>query len=141
MNDARRGVVQRRVKVFAVLALIVFGPLALLIGGPLALVAYDKSHLISIDCTVTSAESAVGSTRSSKGIGSSMNQVFIKTNCGEFVLGAGVTTVNRAEIANELDRGGRYEFDIGGGSWRLRSFLEAVSIARVVYGYEPVGGS
>ncbi|MDB6426707.1 hypothetical protein [Curtobacterium sp. 20TX0008] len=133
--------VGKRVKVFAVLALIVLGPLALLIGGSLALVAHDKSHLISIDCTVTSAESAAGSTRSSKGIGSSTNQVFIKTNCGEFVLEAGVTTANCAEIANELDRGGRYEFDVGEESWRLRSFLEAVGIARVVYGYEPVLGS
>jgi hypothetical protein len=141
MNDARRRVIQKRIKVFTVLALIVLGPLALLIGGPLALVAYDKSHLTSIDCTVVSAKTAVGSTRSSKGIGNSMNQVSIKTNCGEFLLEAGVTAANRSEIAQQLDRGGLYRFDIGEGSWKLRSLLEAVRIARVVYRYEPSGSS
>ena len=77
-SDAEPG--RRRGGVLVVLILIAMVLITVLVvGGSYALHAYDRSHVISVTCTVTAAEGDVGSSSSGKGIGSSFEQVEIST--------------------------------------------------------------
>jgi hypothetical protein len=92
-------------------------------GGPLWH-SYDKSHMISITCTVESAQGEIGSSTSGKGIGSSRDQVKIDTgDCGPLILRQGVTSANKESLAEKFDRGERYRFEIGEASYRWRGWL------------------
>lgn len=108
----------------------------LVLGGSYALHAYDRSHVISVACTVTAAEGDVGSSSSGKGIGSSFEQVEISTKeCGPLVLRRGVTAENKDAIAARLDAGGRTRFEIGAASFRFREVLVSVRERVVVFGF------
>ncbi|WIB59860.1 hypothetical protein DEJ13_15675 [Curtobacterium sp. MCLR17_007] len=135
-NARQKKVFRNRVVAIIILLLVVVAPVAILVGGPTLLIAYDKAHIIRIECKVSGAEASLGSTRSGKGIGSTANQVFIDSSCGELLLERGVTASNQNKIAHSFRAGERYEFEIGSASYSLREFLRAVHIARVVYGYE-----
>lgn len=108
----------------------------LVLGGSYALHAYDRSHVISVACTVTAAEGDVGSSSSGKGIGSSFEQVEISTKeCGPLVLRRGVTAENKDAIAARLEAGGRTRFEIGAASFRFREVLVSVRERVVVFGF------
>ena len=108
----------------------------LVLGGSYALHAYDRSHVISVTCTVTAAEGDVGSSSTGKGIGSSFEQVEISTReCGPLVLRRGVTAENKEAIAGRLEAGGRTRFEIGAASFRFREALVGVRERVVVFGF------
>lgn len=127
----------RRGHLLVVLTLIAMALITVLVlGGSYALHAYDRSHVISVTCTVTAAEGDVGSSSSGKGIGSSFEQVEISTReCGPLVLRRGVTAENKEAIAARIEGGGRIRFEIGAASFRFREVLVSVRERVVVFGF------
>jgi len=128
---------RRRGGVLVVVILVAMALVTVLVlGGSYALHAYDRSHVISVACTVTAAEGDVGSSSSGKGIGSSFDQVEISTKeCGPLVLRRGVTAGNKDAIAARLEAGGRTRFEIGAASFRFREVLVGVRERVVVFGF------
>lgn len=128
---------RRRGGVLVVVILVAMALITVLVlGGSYALHAYDRSHVISVTCTVTAAEGDVGSSSSGKGIGSSFEQVEISTReCGPLVLRRGVTAENKEAIAARIEGGGRTRFEIGAASFRFREVLVGVRERVVVFGF------
>ena len=128
---------RRRGGVLVVVILVAMALITVLVlGGSYALHAYDRSHVISVACTVTAAEGDVGSSSSGKGIGSSFEQVEISTReCGPLVLRRGVTAENKEAIAARIEGGGRIRFEIGAASFRFREVLVGVRERVVVFGF------
>ncbi|ROP72228.1 hypothetical protein [Curtobacterium sp. PhB115] len=135
----KRSVRRDRITVVVGLIVVVLVPVLLMFGGPVALKLYDAGHRTIVTCSVSSAESAVGSSRSLRGVGTSTNQIYIDTkDCGELVLRWGVTAANRESITRELSSGGSFRFDIGEGSYRLRGLLGVVRQAVFVKDFDKV---
>lgn len=128
---------RRRGGVLVVVILVAMALVTVLVlGGSYALHAYDRSHVISVACTVTAAEGDVGSSSSGKGIGSSFDQVEISTKeCGPLVLRRRVTAENKDAIAARLEAGGRTRFEIGAASFSFREVLVGVRERVVVFGF------
>lgn len=87
---------------------------------------FDKTHREFVSCTVRSAEPYGGSTTTRTGIGSPFSYIRVDTKeCGTLIL-QGVEKSDRARVAGDLVRNGRYEFEVGQGSysskWALRLF-------------------
>ncbi|PZE69568.1 hypothetical protein [Curtobacterium sp. MCBD17_021] len=98
--------------------------------------ACDRTHVISVTCTVTGAEGDIGSSASGTGIGSSFDQVTIITKeCGPLVLRRGMTADNKDAIAARLEAGGSSRFEIGEASFRHREALVRVREKVVVFGF------
>ncbi len=49
----------------------------------------------------------------------------------------GVTRDNEDKIARSVDKGGRYRFDVGEGSFNMRAFLNTIRQAVYVKSFEP----
>jgi hypothetical protein len=134
----RRLARRRRVLASIVLLFVVLVPLLGFFVGPITLKAYDAGHRVRPICTVSSAHSSVDSSRSLKGVGSSTSQVVFETSdCGTLVLQWGVTRDNEDKIARSVDKGGRYRFDVGEGSFNMREFLNTIRQAVYVKSFEP----
>lgn len=134
----RRLARRRRVLASIVLVFVVLVPLLGFFVGPVTLKAYDAGHRVRPICTVNSAHSSVDSSRSLKGVGSSTSQVVFETSdCGTLVLQWGVTRDNEDKIARSVDKGGRYRFDVGEGSFNMREFLNTIRQAVYVKSFEP----
>jgi hypothetical protein len=117
----------------AVLALLAF----VVFIGPAVLRSYDAHHLMTVRCTISSADGRLQST-STRGVHRSIPQVRIETSdCGRFLLRHGVTRANREEVAARLPPG-EYAIEIGAGSWKTRGLLHALLVTPRVYGAEPV---
>jgi len=128
----------KRGRVLVILTLIAMVLVTVVVlGGSYALKAYDRSHIISVTCTVTAANGDIGSSTSGKGIGSSFDQVSITTKeCGPLVLRRGVTAENKEAIASRLKAGSQTRFEIGEGSFRLRQFLVSIRERVIVFGFK-----
>ena len=133
-QGAKRKRTENRVQAVAILiALAAIG--ITLVFGPFALRSYDKGHPSTLQCTVTSAEGAIGSFRSSRGAGGSFDQVEIVTeNCGKLVLRQGVTSDNKAALAARIESRSEQVFTIGGASKSLRGVLQALNQSVIVMG-------
>jgi len=106
-----------------------------LVFGPFALRFYDKGHPSTVQCTVSSAEGAIGSFSSPRGAGGSFDQVEILTeNCGKLVLRQGVTANNKAALAADLESKSEQVFIIGEASKRLRGVFQALNQSVIVMG-------
>jgi hypothetical protein len=107
--------------------------------GPITLKAYDRAHMVAVDCTVSSASAGTGSSRSVRGIGASYNQVAIDSpDCGRLYMRQGVTKDNKAAIAARFEEGERYRFEVGAASFRWRDALRTVKQAVLVEDPQPV---
>lgn len=118
------------------LVVLLFVGVVAVIAGPLALNSYDKSHLTSIECAVSSVD-AGNSGVSAKGAATTSEILVSTQDCGTLSLQWGVTKENREAMAAELRPGVRYAFDIGEGTQRLRGLLDVVHLTPSVYGFAP----
>lgn len=127
---ARRRVFRNRAVAVLLLFLVVVVPILAFFGAPIALGVYDDSHPMSVTCTVESAKAGSASSRSLKGIGSSGSQVVIETiGCGRLLIDSGINKDNVGRVVDELKAGQRYRFEVGEGTYRLRSVLELFKVA------------
>lgn len=118
------------------LSLVVFVIVGILIGDR-AFTAYDRSHVIKVECEVISAEATRGGSTSGRGAGTLFDQIEIATkDCGPLVLRRGVSESNKGAIAAELDAGGRVSFGIGAASYDWRLVLHALRTPVIVNGFE-----
>ncbi|MBO0895200.1 hypothetical protein [Arthrobacter sunyaminii] len=102
--------------------------------GPLIVRITDKSHHVTIDCTVTDAvgERPAGSTRSR----SPHDRVIIQTaECGKLLLKQGINESNRDAVAAELVEGKRFSFEVGGASLKL----QWAKMTPPVWSYQKIG--
>jgi hypothetical protein len=107
-----------------------------IVGANSAFHRYDRTHMISVTCTVQSAEAGLGGSSSIRGTGSLRDQIEIQTSdCGELTLRGGVDAHNKARTARELDRGGRFTFRVGEASYRWRDVITRFRTPVVVDGY------
>lgn len=128
----RRAVVRFVVAIGVVVVIIVAGLVA-----PAALRSYDLDHRITIHCDVIAAE---GITRghANRGIGGPDPRVVISTeDCGELVLWKGVTQDDDQSIAARIDAPGRYDIEVGAGTWHFRGVLRAIGRSPSAFGFEP----
>ena len=101
--------------------------IGLIFVAPISLKAYDAGHPVAIHCTVTSASSSAGSSRSVRGNRATYNQVRIDSpDCGVLFLRESVTAANASDVADGYSSGRRYEFEIGAASYRFRDQLRFV---------------
>lgn len=122
--------------VFGSLGLVVLVIVGVLIGDQ-AFKAYDRSHVIQVECEVTSAEATRGGSTSGRGVGTLFDQIEIATrDCGPLVLRRGVSDSNKGAIAAELDGGGRVSFKIGAASYDWRSILHVLRTPVIVNEFE-----
>ncbi|MCC3294931.1 hypothetical protein LJ756_09875 [Arthrobacter sp. zg-Y411] len=116
-----------------ILTIVVVG--SAVIVGPWAVVSYDKSHRVSIECTVTGAE-AGRSSASARG-SASWSQVSISTtDCGPLVLSSGINESNRDAVAAQLDDGGSFSFEIGVATQSLRWLTDPIGLTPTVWAFE-----
>ncbi len=120
----RRILVDRVVAVLIVLVVIVV-PIGFFVGGPALLTSYDRSHVVSLRCTIRTAEVHTTSSRSTRGVGSSSAEIVLGTSCGDFVDAHGVTAANGAALARRYEPGSVRSLRVGQGSIALRGLLGA----------------
>ena len=119
---------------------IILGALAvgfLVLGGPAISRAYDESHRVLIECTVTDAEGGVSSA-SARGAASWSRVLITTSDCGDLIMTAGVTKSNRDDIAAELAQGGKFAFEIGQATQAFRWLSGIVGVAPDVWSFERV---
>lgn len=97
--------------------------------------AYDRSHLISVTCVVTSAKAGTGGSTSTRGVGTRFDQVVIDSpDCGPLTMRRGVTRENKQQLAQRLARQEQWSFRVGAGSYELRSVLHLLGERVLVQG-------
>ena len=112
----------------AILVLMMLVGLTVFIGTPV-LSSYDQSHLEPMECTVTSARATADRFGS--------NNVVIETSdCGQLGFGVGVTEDNSAEIAAQINLGGKFSFEIGAGTRAMLGFFHAIGSPPDVYSFK-----
>ncbi|WIB26154.1 hypothetical protein [Curtobacterium sp. MCSS17_015] len=121
---ARRQVIVNRLVAALIVFVVFIVPIGFFVGGPTLLKSYDRSHLVTLQCTVDSAEANNTSSRSNRGIGSSSAEIVLATSCGEFVYVNGVTYDNAEALARQLQRDPDRSLSVGKGSITLRGLLE-----------------
>lgn len=95
-----------------------------LLGGQLFR-SYDRTHQMTVSCSVTSAAAGTGGSTSGRGVGTLFDQVEIQTsNCGPLVIRRGIDAENKQSVASQLDQGGAHEFQVGAASFEWRGLLE-----------------
>lgn len=99
--------------------------------------AYDETHRVAIECTVTGAEGGIASGGNRGGASWSRVQIFT-SDCGALTLTRGITESNRGAVAGELSPGGRFSFQIGAtthATWKLYEFFH---ITPMVYSFQKI---
>jgi hypothetical protein len=115
--------------------LLVFVPLLSVPVFVFGLPVYDRTHPVTLDCSVDAV--AVGITT-----GRYSHSPFVRfssPDCGELTLFRGVTRENQDDIAAEVERGDRYRVTVGGGSYQLRSFIRVLKLRPEIVRYERIG--
>lgn len=116
-----------------ILTIVVVGSAVIL--GPWAVINYDKSHRVSIECTVTGAEGG-RSSASARG-SASWSQVSISTSdCGPLLLSSGINESNRDAVAAQLNGGGSFSFEIGVATQSLRWLTDPIGLTPMVWAFE-----
>lgn len=115
------------VLIIAATAALVLFVLTVIIGAPV-LSSFDKSHLETMECTVTKA------TGSSDRFNSN-SVVFETLDCGRLGFSVGVTRENSGEIASSIQVGERYIFEIGAATRATRGFFQTINITPAVYSF------
>ena len=119
----------KRAFAIVMVAVVVLVPFFGFFVGPVILKSYDARHRVHPVCKVVSAHSGADSSRSLKGVGSTIAHVVFETeDCGTLVLQWGVSRNNQERLASSVVSGD-YHFDVGAGSFRVRSFLNTVGQA------------
>lgn len=98
--------------------------------------AYDRSHLINVDCVVSAAKAETGGATSGRGVGTLFDQILVQSpDCGSLTIRRGVTSENKGQIAQRLQEKDRWTFQIGAGSYTLRSVLHALGEPVIAQGF------
>ncbi|MET3905508.1 hypothetical protein ABIE35_004104 [Paenarthrobacter sp. 4246] len=99
--------------------------------------AYDETHRVAIECTVTVAEGGVAS-GGNRG-GASWSRVQISTSdCGTLTLTRDITESNRDAVAADLSGGGRYSFQIGATTQATWKLYEVLGVTPMVYSFQQI---
>lgn len=126
-----RPVVPGKWKGWVALAVLAVGALYILtiiIGMPV-LASYDKAHLESMDCLVTSATNTQAQYNG--------HWVAIETSdCGQLALRGGVTRANSDEIAAQINVGGKFTFEIGAATRSMKGLFQSINITPAVYSFK-----
>jgi len=128
----------RRKRTKAALLIVVFlvVPVLILVVAPFALLKYDEADVISVSCSVATADTGTSSNRSLRGIGSSGPQVEIATNeCGTLILMNGITRSNASAVAQQLTDATTTSFEVGAGSHRLTSLLDGLGMSSEAHAF------
>jgi len=124
------------------LFIVVVLPILLFFVGPTLVGAYDAHHKTSLRCTVKSATVGSTSARSLKGAGSSSTYVDILTKeCGTLLLEKGVNAQNGKKVAAGIRNGDEYIFQVGQGTYGLRTAFEIFKVFPDVQEYRRAPGS
>lgn len=111
-------------------------PIVIFVVPPLS-DAYDETHRVAIECTVTGAEGGVAS-GGNRG-GASWSRVQISTSdCGTLTLTRDITESNRDAVAATLSGGGRYSFQIGATTQATWKLYEVFRITPMVYSFHKI---
>lgn len=111
-------------------------PIAIFVVPPVS-DAYDETHRVAIECTVTGAEGGVAS-GGNRG-GASWSRVQISTSdCGTLTLTRDITESNRDAVAADLSGGGRYSFQIGATTQATWKLYEVLGVTPMVYSFQKV---
>lgn len=115
-----------------------FVVMLLMAPGLSIIVAYDDVHQEEVTCTITSARTVTGSTRSLRGIGSSYPAVAAETSdCGPLTLRQGVHQGNQDALARALDGApGPHRVTVGAASLWIRDNVPWSLLAPTVYGID-----
>ncbi|MBF4584525.1 hypothetical protein [Curtobacterium sp. VKM Ac-2887] len=135
---SRARIRRERLSAVAILLLVIGVPVIVFGFGPSILRWYDDGHRIEVVCNVQSAEANISSSRSAKGAGGSESQVTFHTDCGNLLYLNGVDRSNMKRIAAAVKAGEDYRFQVGAGSYNLRSGLKIVKVAPTIYKYAEV---
>jgi len=138
LPKSRARIRRERLSAVAVLFLAIGVPVIAFGFGPSILGWYDDGHRIEVACKVRSAEASIASSRSAKGAGGSEPQVAFHTDCGNLLYLEGVDRSNMKRIASMVTAGANYRFEVGAGSYNLRSGLKLLKVAPTIYSYTEV---
>ncbi|MCS5487913.1 hypothetical protein NY588_12375 [Curtobacterium flaccumfaciens pv. beticola] len=101
--------------------------------------AYDRSHVIRVDCLVTAAEPEIGGSTSGRGSGTLFDQITVDSpDCGPLTIRRGITGGNKQQIAERLGTQERWSFRVGAGSFELRSVLHLLGEPVVAQGFSEI---
>lgn len=129
---------RERLSAVAILFLVIGIPVIVFGFGPSILGWYDDGHRIEVVCNVRAAEASISSSRSAKGAGGSEPQVAFNTDCGNLLYLDGIDRTNMKQVASTIDAGEDYRFEVGAGSYNLRSVLGVLKVAPTIYRYAEV---
>ena len=135
---SRARIRRERLSAVAVLFLVIGVPVIAFGFGPSILGWYDDGHRIEVVCKVRSAEASIASSRSAKGAGGSEPQVAFHTDCGNLLYLEGVDRSNMKRTASIVTAGVDYRFEVGAGSYNLRSGLKLLKVVPTIYSYTEV---
>ncbi|UWX97482.1 hypothetical protein N2K95_01955 [Arthrobacter zhaoxinii] len=128
---------QRRKDLFQVLVVGVpfLGVIGSMLIGPVVVMNVDKGHRGWIECTVTDAKGgkAAGNRRGHNRYW----QVLVETSdCGTLKLREGITEANNQDVAAELAPGGRFRFEIGEATRKIRWLTDPISVIPKVWTFQ-----
>lgn len=107
--------------------------------GNQGLKAYERPHVIRVDCLVTAAEPEVGGSTSDRGSGTLFDQITVDSpDCGPLTIRRGITGGNKQQLAERLGTQEGWSFRVGAGSFELRSVLHLLGEPVMAQGFPEI---